>query len=127
MTKILLIEDIPDNAELVRKILSQSGYEIIHAADAETGLQLALAQIPDLILLDLGLPDYDGQTLAGWLRAESVLDATPIVALTAWPEETARQMVESYGFDGYICKPITRVTEFVSQVKSYLKISNANY
>jgi DNA-binding response OmpR family regulator len=123
MTKILLIEDIPDNAELVRRSLSATGYEIIHAADAETGLQLALAHCPDLILLDLGLPDYDGQTLAGWLRAEVTLDTTPIVALTAWPEETAKKMVESYGFNGYICKPITKVTEFVSQVKYYLKTS----
>jgi DNA-binding response OmpR family regulator len=123
MTKILLIEDNPDNAELVRRTLSATDYEIIHAADAETGLQLALAECPDLILLDLGLPDYDGQTLAGWLRAETVLDATPVVALTAWPEETARQMVESYGFDGYICKPITKVAKFVSQIQSFLRTS----
>ncbi len=123
MTKILLIEDIPDNAELVRRVLSASGYEIIHAADAETGLQMALAEIPDLILLDLGLPDYDGQTLAGWLRDESVLDATPIIALTAWPEETAKQMVESYGCNGYISKPIIKVNEFVSQINSFLKAS----
>ena len=123
MTKILLIEDIPDNAELVRRALSASGYEIIHAADAETGLQMALAEIPDLILLDLGLPDYDGQTLAGWLRDESVLDATLIVALTAWPEETAKQMVESYGCNGYISKPIIKVNEFVSQINSFLKAS----
>ena len=121
MTKILLIEDILDNAELVRRALSKSGYEIIHALDAESGLQMALDQRPDLILLDLGLPDYDGQTLAGWLRAESVLDSTPIVALTAWPEETAKQMVESYGCNGYICKPITRVADFVTQINSFLK------
>jgi len=123
MSKILLVEDIPDNAALVLRILSAHGYEIIHAPDAETGLQLALDNCPDLILLDLGLPDYDGQTLAGWLRAESVLDATPIVALTAWPEETARKMVESYGFDGYIGKPIGKVNEFVTKVASFLKTS----
>ena len=122
MKKILLIEDIPDNAELVRRALSASGYEIIHAADAETGLQMALAEIPDLILLDLGLPDYDGQTLAGWLRDESVLDATLIVALTAWPEETAKQMVESYGCNGYISKPIIKISEFVSQINLFLKV-----
>lgn len=122
MTKILLIEDMPDNAELVRKALSTSGYEIIHAVDAEMGLQMALAEIPDLILLDLGLPDYDGQTLAGWLRDESTLDATPIVALTAWPEETAKLMVESYGCNGYISKPIGRINEFVAQINSYLKV-----
>jgi two-component system cell cycle response regulator DivK len=122
MTKILLIEDIQDNAELVRKALSKSGYEIIHALDAETGLQLALTHVPNLILLDLGLPDYDGQTLAGWMRAEPILDATPIVALTAWPEETAKTMVESYGFDGYICKPILKINKFIAQVDSFLKI-----
>ena len=122
MTKILLIEDILDNATLVRKALSGRGYEIIHALDAETGLLMALEHIPDLILLDLGLPDYDGQTLAGWMRAESALDATPIVAVTAWPEETAKKMVESYGFDGYICKPIIKVAEFAAKIDSYLKV-----
>jgi len=122
MTKILLVEDILDNAALVRKALSGRNYEIIHALDAETGLSLALEHVPNLILLDLGLPDYDGQTLAGWMRAESVLDATPIVAVTAWPEETAKKMVESYGFDGYICKPILKVAEFVAKIDSYLKV-----
>jgi DNA-binding response OmpR family regulator len=121
MTKILLVEDIPDNVTLVRRALSARGYEIIHAPDAETGLSLALEHVPDLILLDLGLPDYDGQTLAGWLRAEPVLDATPIVAVTAWPEETAKAMVESYGFAGYICKPIIDIGEFISKVASFLK------
>jgi two-component system cell cycle response regulator DivK len=123
MTKILLVEDIPDNAELVRKALSKSGYEVVHALDAETGMQMALEHIPDLILLDLGLPDYDGQTLAGWLRAEPVLQSTPIVAFTAWPEETAKTMVESYGFDGYICKPIIKVGEFVAKIAFYLKVA----
>ncbi len=121
MTRILLIEDIPDNVELVRKALSRTGYEISHAADAETGLAMAVAQLPDLILLDLGLPDYDGQTLAGWLRAEASLADTPIVVLTAWPEEAARQVVKSYRCNGYIIKPIIKINEFVAQVNSYIK------
>lgn len=121
MIKILLIEDILDTVELVRKALSPQNYEVIHALDAETGLQLALAQRPDLILLDLGLPDYDGQTLAGWLRAEDTLDDTPIIAFTAWPQETAKKMVESYGCNGYISKPILKIREFADQVTSFLK------
>jgi len=121
MKKILLVEDTTDSVELVRRILSSHGYDVIHAADAETGLEMALAQLPDLILLDLGLPDYDGQTLAGWLRAEPVLDATPIVAFTAWPQETARKMVDSYGCNGYISKPILKASEFIAQVDSFLK------
>ncbi len=121
MTKILLIEDVLDTVDLVRRALTPSGYEVLHAPDAETGLQMALAQLPDLILLDLGLPDYDGQTLAGWLRDETALNATPIIAFTAWPQETARQMIESYGCNGYIGKPIVKVAEFAAQVKSFLK------
>lgn len=121
MIKILLVEDIMDNAELVRKALSARDCQVVHALDAESGLRMALEHVPDLILLDLGLPDYDGQTLAGWLRAEPVLDSTPIVAVTAWPEETAKKMVESYGFDGYICKPILKVGEFLAKIDSYLK------
>jgi len=120
MTKILLIEDMPDNIELARRALTSRGYEIVHAPDAETGLALALEHLPDLILLDLGLPDYDGQTLAGWLRAEPVLDSIPIVAFTAWPQETAKQMVDSYGCNGYISKPIIKISDFIAQIESYL-------
>ena len=121
MTKILIVEDTADSAELAKRILTARGYETVHAWDAETGLQMALEQVPDLILLDLGLPDYDGLTLASWLRAESVLENVLIVAYTAWPPETAKQMAESYGCDGYIGKPMNGVSEFVEQVKSLLK------
>ena len=82
MTKLLIVEDMADNAELVRRIMSARGYEVLHASDAETGLQMALAEFPDLILLDLGLSDYDGLTLAGWLRAESAFRHVPIIAYT---------------------------------------------
>ncbi len=121
MKKILLIEDVNDTVELVQKILTTRGYEFIHAPDAESGLKFALEHLPDLILLDLGLPDYDGQTLAGWIRNERELLTTPLIAFTAWPEETARHMVESYGFNGYISKPIVNVNEFSERVASFLK------
>ena len=123
MTKILIVEDIPDNAELARRILSSRGYEVVHALNAEIGLQLALEQLPDLVLLDLGLPDYDGLTLAGWLQAEPTLASVPIVAFTAWPQDTARQMAESYGCVGCIAKPVLNINEFAEQIKSFLKKS----
>ncbi|HNR45961.1 MAG TPA: response regulator [Anaerolineaceae bacterium] len=126
MTKILLIEDIPDNAELTCKILVSAGYEVVHAPEAELGMEQAVSVKPDLILLDLGLPDYDGQTLAGWLSADPRTAAIPIVAYTAWPEATARQMVTSYGCAGYIPKPIIKVNDFLSQIASFLK-SNQSY
>ena len=120
MKKILLIEDVEDTAQLVGRILEARGYSFLHAADAETGLELALKHLPDLILLDLGLPDHDGQTLAGWIREREALVKIPLIAFTAWPEETARQMVVSYGFNGYIRKPVENVNSFVGQVASFL-------
>ncbi len=114
--RILLIEDIPDNATLVEKILSAQGYELIWAKTAEEGLEMGAAQPPRLILLDLGLPDMDGQTLVGYLRNIPALAHTPIVVVTAWPEETARRMVTAYGCDGFLCKPIN-VQEFIRLVQ----------
>lgn len=121
MSKILIVEDIPDNAELVRRIMSARGHEVLHASDAESGLQLAVSHSPDLILLDLGLPDYDGLTLAGWLRADPNLNKVPIIAYTAWPPETAKQMAETYGCNGYIAKPIASVKQFAEELESFLK------
>lgn len=121
MKKILLIEDAPDTVELVQRILVSRGYEFAYAPDAETGLSVALEFLPDLILLDLGLPDYDGQTLSGWIRDEEVLRVVPLIAFTAWPEETARRMVESYGFDGYISKPIVNINVFADRVAAFIK------
>jgi two-component system cell cycle response regulator DivK len=106
MAKILYIEDIEDNLTLIQKVIVSQGHEFYWADNAEKGFKLALDKQPDLILLDLGLPDSDGQTLSVWLRNEPVLENIPIIVLTAWPEEVARHTVEAYGLDGYLCKPI---------------------
>ncbi len=120
MKKILIVEDIPDNAELARKILSSRGYEVLLAESAEEGRSLALDAHPDLILLDLGLPDYDGLTLAGQIREEPSIAMVPIIAFTAWPSDTAKQMAVNYGCDGFVSKPIERVNVFLAQVESFL-------
>lgn len=121
MTKILVIEDMPDNAELTRRILTSAGYQVVGAPDGETGMQKAVDEQPDLILLDLGLPDYDGQTVAGWLRADPATANIPIVVFSAWPEETARKMATSYGCDGFIGKPMVKASQFLSQIAAYVK------
>ncbi len=118
MPKILLIEDIPDNASLVKRVLFSQGYDITWAATAEAGLASAEKDPPDMILLDLGLPDIDGQTLIGYLREVPGVASIPIIAVTAWPEETARMMVTAYGCNGYISKPID-VRAFIDVVNSY--------
>ncbi|HSD85619.1 MAG TPA: response regulator [Anaerolineae bacterium] len=116
---ILVIDDNADHLELVRRTLTARGYRVLLAANAETGLQLALEQQPNVLVVDLGLPDIDGQTLIGQLRHMPQFATTPIIACTAWPEETARSMVEMYGCDDYISKPI-RTADFADRIAAYL-------
>jgi two-component system, cell cycle response regulator DivK len=121
MPDILLIEDIADNAALVQRVLGSQGYTIRWADTAEAGLAEAEQNPPQMILLDLGLPDIDGQTLVGYLRAVASLAQVPIIAVTAWPEETARQMVTAYGCNGYISKPID-IRAFINLVNSFFPV-----
>jgi two-component system, cell cycle response regulator DivK len=117
---LLVIDDNAEHLELVRRIMTARGYQVFLAANGETGLQLAIEQQPDVLVIDLGLPDVDGQTLIGHLKHMAAFANTPIIACTAWPEETARNMVEMYGCDGYISKPI-RTADFADRIASYLR------
>lgn len=119
MAKILYIEDIQDNITLVEKIVISRGHEFLSAHNAEEGLASAFTFKPDLILLDLGLPDADGQTLSVWLRGDPALSTIPIIVLTAWPEEVVRQTVEAYDLNGYLCKPFS-LQDLVSKIDSVL-------
>lgn len=119
MAKILYIEDIKDNITLVQKIVTSRGHEFMSAENAETGLEMAFDLRPDLILLDLGLPDADGQTLSVWMRNDPILEKVPIIVLTAWPEEVVRHTVEAYNLDGYLCKPFT-LAELVQTIEGAL-------
>ena len=105
MASILLIEDIEDNAALVKRAVKAKKIDFFWANNAAEGIKMALEIVPDLILLDLGLPDADGQTLSTWIREEKTLWDIPIIVMTAWPEKTAQQMVTAYNLDGYIGKP----------------------
>lgn len=116
---ILLIEDNLDNARIIRRVLEKHAYTVLHAEDGETGIGMALAEQPDLILLDLGLPDVDGQTVAAWLKQNDTLRHIPLIVVTAWPSETARQMIAAYGCQGYIPKPIN-TRQFPAQVAAFL-------
>ncbi len=118
METILIIEDNADSARLVVRILQPHGYRLLHASDAESGLQMAIEEKPDLILLDLGLPDLDGQTLIGLLKSSPGLEGVPVVVTSAWPSDTAEPMVRAYGCDGYISKPIN-ARQFPSQISAY--------
>jgi CheY-like chemotaxis protein len=116
---ILMIEDNPNNARLMRRVLERQHFTVHHAEDGSSGFAMAQELLPDLILLDLGLPDVDGQTVAAHLKQSETLANIPIVVVSAWPAETASEMVDAYGCEGYIAKPID-TREFASQVSTYL-------
>ena len=123
MAKILYIEDIQDNITLVEKIVTSRGHEFLSALNAEEGLDMAVRLKPDLILLDLGLPDADGQTLSVWLKSDPALTTIPIIVLTAWPEDVARQTVEAYNLNGYLCKPFP-LPSLVKMIDSALETNS---
>jgi len=119
MAKILYIEDIQDNITLVERIVTSRGHEFLSAKNAETGLEMAFDTSPDLILLDLGLPDADGQTLSVWIKDDPTLEKIPIIVLTAWPQEVAQHTVEAYHLNGYLCKPFSS-TDLIQAIEKAL-------
>jgi len=120
MSLILIIEDNPDNARLASRILQREGFAVTVADEGELGLQIAVESQPALILVDLGLPDLDGQTVVAMLRQNPALNHVPVIAFTAWPEETAEEMALAYGCDGIINKPID-TRRFGDQIKAFLE------
>jgi signal transduction histidine kinase len=116
MYKVLHIEDDEVNRRLVRKVLCAAGFEVIEAADGASGIRQALGAKPDVILLDIGLPDMDGYAVTLGLRGELAGRDVPIVVLSG---EGDRQTTEAVGCDGYILKPID-IETFPGEVRSYL-------
>ncbi|PYE54227.1 response regulator transcription factor [Deinococcus yavapaiensis] len=100
--KILVIEDDMDIARFVRSDLEDAGYDVLHAADAMTGLVTVREQNPDLILLDLGLPDFDGTEVLGRVRRTSTL---PIIVVTARDTPDEKVKLLEGGADDYVVKP----------------------
>ncbi|HRT32413.1 MAG TPA: response regulator [Anaerolineae bacterium] len=124
MQTVLLIEDNRYDAQLISTLFKRlPECRVLYAADAETGLTLAMSESPDLILLDLGLPDMDGQTVASILKDMPASAHIPLIAVTAWPPATARDMAEAYGCDGYISKPFN-ANAFLAEIKRFLKQDN---
>ena len=103
---ILYIEDNPGNRMLVRRILEAEGYTIREAVDGPAGLEMAAQERPDLILLDINLPEIDGYDLAKRMRAMPNLDGVPILAVTANVMQGDRERTMEAGCNGFIPKPI---------------------
>jgi len=104
--KILIVEDNPVNMELVTDLLEPLGHELLPAATAEEGIQLAAEALPDLILMDIALPGMDGLTATARLKADPRTQGIPIVALTAHAMSGDREKAMEAGCDDYDAKPI---------------------
>jgi putative nucleotidyltransferase with HDIG domain len=118
--KILYVEDNPENVQLVRRILETKGYSIIEAANGLAGVETAKKERPDLILMDINLPDMDGYAAATLIKNTMELSHIPIVALTANVMKGDRERSITAGCDGYISKPID-VKKFPDQVAAYIQ------
>jgi CheY-like chemotaxis protein len=116
--KILYIEDNDQNFYLVNFIMSAKGYEVIRAHDGREGIDLAVKEKPDLILLDIQLPVMDGYTTARELKKIPVVSSIPIVALTSYAMAGDREKALGAGCTGYIEKPINPKT-FTEQIGQY--------
>lgn len=120
MPRVLYIEDDMNNRMLVRRILMVEDIEVEEADNAVTGIEMALANPPDLILMDMSMPEMDGLTATAKIRDMPQIAHIPIIALTANVMEGDRERTLNAGCDGFIGKPID-VDSFANQVVSYLR------
>ncbi len=134
MKRILVVEDNETNLYLIRFMLNKSGYEVIEAMDGETGVELAAKEKPDLILMDIQLPDIDGleatktirkfetddmQPQSSIVNRQSSIHRVPIITLTSYAMVGDREKALAAGCTGYIEKPINPET-FIADMEKYL-------
>jgi len=122
MARILVIEDNPANLKLATLLLRNAGHTVLAAVDAEMGLTIARGERPDLILMDIQLPEMDGLTATALLKQDPVTAGIPVIAVTAMAMTADRQKTKDAGCDGYISKPL-RYRELYASIDFLLGIS----
>lgn len=120
---ILVVEDNMDNYELVRFVLERAGYDVFLAVNGRDGVDAARFQKPDLILMDLGMPEMDGWMAAEKIKADATTKSIPLIAITAHTLPRDRYRAIQSGYDGYISKPI-HVQSFLDVIdKAFEKLN----
>lgn len=117
---ILVVDDNPSNLKLFTFLLAVPGYVVTTAASAEEALQVLRRLLPDLIIMDLQLPDVDGLTLTRQLKADPRMKNVPIVAVTAYAMKGDEEKALAAGVDGYMSKPVEK-RAFRAMVASHLE------
>jgi two-component system, cell cycle response regulator DivK len=116
---ILYVEDNPDNRMLVRRILTAENYRLLEATNAVQAINLLETTTPDLILMDINMPDMDGYTLTTRIRSMPGLERVPILALTANVMRGDKEKTLEAGCDGYIQKPLD-VDQLIKEIEKFL-------
>ncbi len=120
MAKILVVDDDAISLTVALIALEQAGHEVLGAGSGAEGVEMALARAPDLVFMDVQMPNMDGVTALGRLRAEPRTATLKVVALTALAMEGDRERLLAEGFDGYLEKPI-RYKAFLATVEQMLR------
>jgi len=123
--RVLIVEDNVDNFELVRFLLERAGYQVLSAANGLEGVDEAKRELPDLILMDLSMPEMDGWMATKSLKSDEATRRIPVLALTAHTLPGDRKRAIDAGCDGYISKPI-KVASFDKLVATLLRQARAN-
>lgn len=106
MARVLVIEDNAANMKLSSLLLHSAGHQVLPALDAETGVALAQAELPDLVLMDIQLPGMDGLAATALLKRDPRTADIPVIALTAMAMKSDQERSELAGCDAYIAKPL---------------------
>jgi two-component system cell cycle response regulator DivK len=119
---VLIVDDNEKNLRLARDVLRFAGLQTLVATTAAEGVRLAAVHLPDLVLMDVRLPDMDGPAALVQLRSEPRTAGIPVVAVTSSAMMGDRERLLAAGFDGYLEKPIS-VKEFAEQVRAHFRPS----
>lgn len=121
--KILIVEDNELNMRLFNDLLEAHGYEIIQARQGIEALKQARQHLPDLILMDIQLPEISGLEVTKWIKEDEELKTIPVIAVTAFAMKGDEQRIRESGCEGYIAKPIS-IGSFLETVKKQLEASD---
>jgi len=118
--KILIVEDNELNMKLFRDLLEAHGYETLQTREGLQALKIAREERPDLILMDIQLPEVSGLDVTKWIKEDEELSSIPVIAVTAFAMKGDEERIREGGCEAYISKPIT-VVPFMETIKSFLE------
>ena len=120
MTKtVMIVEDNELNMKLFNDLLEAKGYRTVKTKNGMEALDLARAEKPDLILMDIQLPEVSGLEVTRWLKDDDVLHSIPVIAVTAFAMKGDEERIRQGGCEAYISKPIS-VVKFLETIQNYL-------